>query len=139
MSRTRYKSSHTNYKHFSDASLVLGASSLDAWQQLDDSEHAGRAMARKFHSEKRRPSDRSVGASSQRDVILARSSSADSSTVGPALTLELIKEHSKSTLLDGVKPQNEVKRKKRKSEDIQKMGKMSELQKQRCVLFFFAS
>ena len=113
--------------------------SSDAWQQLDDSEHAERAMARKFHLEKRRPSDRSVGASSQRDVILARSSTADSSTVGPALTLELIKEHSKSTLLDGVKPQNEVKCKTRKSEDIQKMGKMSELQKQRCVLFFFAS
>jgi hypothetical protein len=28
MSRTCYKSSHTNYKHFSDASLVFGASSL---------------------------------------------------------------------------------------------------------------
>jgi hypothetical protein len=29
MSNTCYKSSHTNYKHYSDASLVFGASSLD--------------------------------------------------------------------------------------------------------------
>jgi len=82
--------------------------------------------------------------SSPRDVIFSRVSNADSSAVGPALTLELLKQHNKSTaatLLDGEasKPHKKLKPKRRQSEDMQKTGKMSELQMRRFTLFFFAS
>ena len=81
--------------------------------------------------------------SSPRDVTFSRRlSNAESNAVGPALTLEAIKQHSKSTaatLLDGgaFKPQKQLKPKTRKSEDMQKTGKMSELQMRRFTLFFF--
>jgi hypothetical protein len=118
--------------------------SSDLWQQPYDSVHAGRITARKFHSENRRHSEASVMTSSPRDVIFSRVSNADSSAVGPALTLELLKQHNKSTaatLLDGEasKPHKKLKPKRRQSEDMQKTGKMSELQMRRFTLFFFAS
>ncbi len=81
--------------------------------------------------------------SSPRDVTFSRIlSNAESNAVGPALTLEAIKQHSKSTvatLLDGgaLKPQKQLKPKTRKPEDMQKTGKMSELQMRRFTLFFF--
>jgi len=115
--------------------------SSDPWQQPYDSVHAGRITARKFHSENRRHSEASVMTSSPRDVIFSRVSNADSSAVGPALTLELPKQHNKSTaatLSDGedLKPQKKLKPKRRKSEET---GKMSELQMRRFTHFFFAS
>jgi hypothetical protein len=115
----------------------------DPLQHSYDSVHAGQITARKFHTEKRRHSDTSVMTSSPRDVTFPRRlSNAESNAVGPALTLEAIKQHSKSTaakLLDGgaSKPQKQLKPKTRKSEDMQKTGKMSELQMRRFTLFFF--
>jgi len=124
--------------------------SSDPWQKPYDSVRAGRSTARKFHSENRRHSDAIVMRSSPRDF--SSSSNAASSAVGPALTLELIKQHNKSTaatLSDGVchgfyydwvdgedlKPQKKLKPKRRKSEET---GKMSELQMRRFTHFFFA-
>jgi hypothetical protein len=142
--------------------------SSDPLQHSYDSVHAGQITARKFHTEKRRHSDTSVMTSSPRDVTFRRLSMAEShavgpalmtssprdvtfsrrpsneesNAVGPALTLEAIKQHSKSTaakLLDGgaSKPQKQLKPRTRKSEDMQKTGKMSELQMRRFTLFFF--
>ena len=118
--------------------------SSDSLQHSYDSVHAGQITARKFHTEKRRHSDTSAITSSPRDVTFSRTlSNAGSNAGGPALTLEAIKQHSKSTaatLLDGgaLNPQKQLKPKmRRKSEDMQKTGKMSELQMRRFTLFFF--
>jgi hypothetical protein len=119
--------------------------SADPLQHSYDSVHAGRITARKFHSQMRRHSDTSGMTSSPRDVTFSRTlSNAESNAVGPALTLEAIKQHSKSTvatLLDGggLEPQKQLKPKTRKPEDMQKTGKMSELQMRRFTLFFFGS
>jgi hypothetical protein len=119
--------------------------SADPLQHSYDSVHAGQITARKFQSQMRRHSDTSVMTSSPRDVTFSRRlSMAESNAVGPALTLEAIKQHSKSTaatLLDGgaLKPQKQLKPKTRKPEDMQKTGKMSELQMRRFTLFFFGS
>jgi hypothetical protein len=143
--------------------------SYDPLQHSYDSVHAGQITARKFLTEKRWHSDKSVMTSSPRDVTFSRRlsmaesnvvgpalmtsspwdvtvarrlSNAESNAVGPALTLEAVKQHSKSTaatLLDGgaLKPQKQLKPKTRKPEDMQKTGKMSELQMRRFTLFFF--